>query len=79
VVQAWDAAAGELADRSTPRLLRGATLVVDVADAAVAEALRWSAERVLGRLNVEVGHTVASRLEVRVRRMDGRGTVSGGW
>lgn len=79
MIQAWEAAAGELADRSAPRLLRGATLVVDVVDGAGAEALRWSAERVLGRINAEVGHTVASRLEVRVRRLDGPGTVTGGW
>lgn len=76
---AWDEAAGRLARRSRPQLLRADVLVVDADDAATAEALRWSAERILGALESSGGRRIARTLEVRVRPAGGPGSPTGGW
>ncbi len=73
ISQVWDAAAGpELAARIEPVALRGRELVCEVAESAWATQVRLVSDRLLSRLEEELGARVVDRLSVRVRPRSGR-------
>jgi predicted nucleic acid-binding Zn ribbon protein len=67
VQRAWPAAAGPFADVATPFSERGGTVGVACPQAVWAQELDLMAERVLERLNAELGRTAVHRLKVQAR------------
>jgi predicted nucleic acid-binding Zn ribbon protein len=67
VQRAWPAAAGPFADVATPFAERDGTVSVACPQAVWAQELDLMAERVLARLNEELGRTAVRRLRVQAR------------
>jgi predicted nucleic acid-binding Zn ribbon protein len=67
VQRAWPAAAGPFADVATPFAERDGTVSVACPQAVWAQELDLMAERVLARLNDELGRTAVHRLRVQAR------------
>jgi predicted nucleic acid-binding Zn ribbon protein len=67
VQRAWPAAAGPFADVATPFAERQGTVSVACPQAVWAQELDLMAERVLTRLNEELGHAAVVRLRVQAR------------
>jgi len=67
VQRAWAAAAGPFAEVATPFSERDGTLSVACPQAVWAQELDLMAERVLERLNAELGRTAVQRLRVQAR------------
>jgi predicted nucleic acid-binding Zn ribbon protein len=67
VQRAWPAAAGPFADVATPFSERDGTVSVACPQAVWAQELDLMAERVLERLNAELGRTAVHRLRVQAR------------
>jgi predicted nucleic acid-binding Zn ribbon protein len=67
VQRAWPAAAGPFADVATPFSERDGTVSVACPQAVWAQELDLMAERVLERLNAELGRAAVHRLRVQAR------------
>ncbi len=73
ISEVWDAAVGaELAARIRPVALRGRELVCEVPEPAWATQLRLVSDRLLARLEEELGARLVDDLSVRVRPRSGR-------
>ncbi len=67
VQRAWPAAAGPFADVATPFSERDGTVSVACPQAVWAQELDLMAERVIARLNAELGRPAVHRLRVQAR------------
>jgi predicted nucleic acid-binding Zn ribbon protein len=67
IQRAWPAAAGPFADVATPFAEREGTVSVACPQAVWAQELDLMAERVLERLNAELGRRAVHRLRVQAR------------
>jgi len=68
VFERWSDLVGEgVGARTTPRALRGTTLVVAVDDPSWATQLRWLEADLVARIGVELGPGVVTALELLVR------------
>jgi predicted nucleic acid-binding Zn ribbon protein len=67
IQRAWPAAAGPFADVATPFAERDGTVTIACPQAVWAQELDLMAERVVGRLNEELGRSAVRRLRVQAR------------
>jgi predicted nucleic acid-binding Zn ribbon protein len=67
VQRVWPAAAGRFAEVATPFAERDGTITVACPQAVWAQELDLMAERVVGRLNEELGRAAVRRLRVQAR------------